>query len=1102
MPLLVAAAHFLLARHASLWLHELAHAVAALLVGAKVTAVRVPLLGGNSFTSTAGVGGAEAFVRHAGWICSVYVAGFAARTLTLPCAVAALLVAAEAVVSDLFAIERYRSAPGTFYCGNFGIIVLDRAHAHRVPQLLRSMINVTMMRGAQCAGLVSYSTDRNDNSTAARSRVVNGKRTDLCEKLLSQRRTRAMLGASTRRAPDGGAPLVFQGHTRFATSSIVNLGGCHPHRWSPPSRRTEWRFVVGGGLRGGAAQRRGVCHAQRRPRLLHPQRRVLLGAQFLRPRNSARNSSETPPPPSQVDELQLLLPRLLHSPLPSAVDSVCLAGLVDLLRTKGLWYHSLRYGYVFGALKQAGPLLDAPLPSRAALESLAAILEREWVVLLAARGLLNGEPPRVARRAAAAAAPRARAAHGRRGHRRRRARPRAKAAAGDDEEALTASLLLELEGIVTPLVARRRRGSVCHRCGGGVFDVRHALAAFAANDLEAAAMELMRHAKGSFGLVISHALDATSGVVVAARGQTLSIAVYPQRGMVLFGSEAAATKAAMGMSAEARRADAAELDSPKSLRRDDDGCRAFAARASPRLTRRRPSATPQPTQTPDRAAELLSLQTAQRDGPERARRLAQLESYRIDLDEVRGEVVALRWDHHPTRSAAGGPRPMEALRAKWAIDEDDAAAAAAAATVGRGGSQLMSWVGAGGGRVGKLVAQSHVDGAAARWQTALEQRGSPPRRQPLVDLLPPRVKDDLSADLPICRPSSNGSPTTSTTRRARFQLDGTAWASPNHQNERLCARAAPTMAASTCSSPAARCRWVASSSPPTCPRLPEAEGVTLSANDLGAAGQGQDPAGGLRRQRHRTEPKLGGALISHSAAPSHAVLRVAAEGVHAPSLRGHIEWDSQVARVVRAGRSAHCYGAAAARASPPLPSHVYAHAPRRAVFGVGGGDPPVARSTAALPDVLFQAFSAGTPRSAARRGRGAGAGSNRQHLTAVEEARSTSAVERTLARGQWWAQHVLRSSLRPGRRAYHGDRHRRRDAALRRAAAASPPLIPTTVSAAGGLVGFVDGIIYLFLPWTTVLLRLVQRRPWLYRVAGRSLIGDVPWVAQSFEAFA
>jgi len=53
------------------------------------------------------------------------------------------------------------------------------------------------------------------------------------------------------------------------------------------------------------------------------------------------------------------------------------------------------------------------------------------------------------------------------------------------------------------------------------------------------------------------------------------------------------------------------------------------------------------------------------------------------------------------------------------------------------------------------------------------------------------------------------------------------------------------------------------------------------------------------------------------------------------------------------------------------------------------------------------------------------------------------------------------------------------------------------------VVGFVDAIIYAFLPWwTTVLLRLVQGRSWHHRVAGRSLlIGDVPWVAQSLEAF-
>lgn len=54
------------------------------------------------------------------------------------------------------------------------------------------------------------------------------------------------------------------------------------------------------------------------------------------------------------------------------------------------------------------------------------------------------------------------------------------------------------------------------------------------------------------------------------------------------------------------------------------------------------------------------------------------------------------------------------------------------------------------------------------------------------------------------------------------------------------------------------------------------------------------------------------------------------------------------------------------------------------------------------------------------------------------------------------------------------------------------------------IVAVTDAAIYIFLPWwTTVLIRLVQGRPWLHRVASRSvLIGDVPWVAQAVEAFA
>ena len=46
-----------------------------------------------------------------------------------------------------------------------------------------------------------------------------------------------------------------------------------------------------------------------------------------------------------------MLGRLLHKPPTCAVDSLGVAGLIDLLRTQGLWLASVRYGYVFGAVK-------------------------------------------------------------------------------------------------------------------------------------------------------------------------------------------------------------------------------------------------------------------------------------------------------------------------------------------------------------------------------------------------------------------------------------------------------------------------------------------------------------------------------------------------------------------------------------------------------------------------------------------------------------------------------------------------------------------------------------------------------------------------------
>ena len=50
-------------------------------------------------------------------------------------------------------------------------------------------------------------------------------------------------------------------------------------------------------------------------------------------------------------------------------------------------------------------------------------------------------------------------------------------------------------------------------------------------------------AKGSFGICIMSSLDARRQVALGVRGQTMSVAFYPKRGIICYGSEQAAVKA-------------------------------------------------------------------------------------------------------------------------------------------------------------------------------------------------------------------------------------------------------------------------------------------------------------------------------------------------------------------------------------------------------------------------------------------------------------------------------------------------------------------------------------------------------------------------------
>lgn len=183
--------------------------------------------------------------RHVGWIFSLLLAIACCRWFqTKPTTrIAVTLTALEALSTDLFGMYFHESSSSNntvFFCGNFGILLLHEAwskadNGKTALDILETMIGVTMVRGAQSGGVISFD---GKSGRATRVRVVNRKRTDLSQ-LLRQKMASEI---SFRSSP---VPFIL-GHTRFATSSKSTLDGTHPHRWTPPSWRRvyDWNMVA------------------------------------------------------------------------------------------------------------------------------------------------------------------------------------------------------------------------------------------------------------------------------------------------------------------------------------------------------------------------------------------------------------------------------------------------------------------------------------------------------------------------------------------------------------------------------------------------------------------------------------------------------------------------------------------------------------------------------------------------------------------------------------------------------------------------------------------------------------------------------------------
>lgn len=822
----------------------------------------------------------------------------------------------------------------------------------------------------------------------------------------------------------GESWTLFQGHTRFATSSICNLGGCHPHQWLPCSVQMTWRRSSPEGAAPFIGEFRNV-----ESYITH---------------NGDLDFFEIHGCLYSLTDVQCLLTKILGREMPSDVDSACIAGLLDLLRTMGIWHASVRYGYLFGALAHAGNLSGARtdhLACPASLGGLTALFEQEWVSLLrdvncssgdAAIRLLEANP------------------------------------ISDSEVAHFYSELLcermlvqHLDGLATtgaqhsiplpgvPSVSRRDavRNLITSACK-----------AFFFGDLLRASLELLAHAHGSFGLVLSHSLDAQSDLVIASRGQTMSISFYPSSGLILFGSEAAATKVNMG-----------HVD-------------------------------------------------------EKA-------SFRVDLDDVGGEVVLLRHAHDRTGGrAADCARVPGATQSICCGGED------------REATEVLFPV-ASDPEVRDVVLCVNIlqhNGHVPLWRRRLILDGnrhltripdtlsSDAVAQDLLDI--PAILERLTTDfLAVGPPSPN-----------RIS----AWTFTSKLRQRLQAHRAGTHdgAVDLLITGCEVSLWLGEQFAADIKLVyPKLSVEVLSANKLlGQLGQTMPmPQAGFRFN-----------MASHNFRQTIVLVLTHSGGTFAPLaccslLRGYTpnifvvtsELDTQAARAVRSAYD---------DATPSGASDGLVDLCSQYVFSTHAGfrpAEPCTLSIAAMHHLLSQlllflmGFLAHFEHGSTCRSI-CGSSYNVQEVrelvtinlrqplaakdligqTAVGDTAPAAALRK---QGQQWAHHVLEGPLSwmlsfvyIGTTLLLGVTP---IGALTGVAIGTPLPAPLSVPAVGSvesfpawvwgvryLVAIIDTVIYAFLPWwTTVLIRLLQRRPWLHRVSGRSvLIGDVPWVAQSVEAFA
>ncbi|KAL0052460.1 hypothetical protein WJX82_002586 [Trebouxia sp. C0006] len=454
----------------------------------------------------------------------------------------------------------------TFNCGNFGIMLADACdQSVDIVKVLYSMSTVCMARGAQSAGIVVQGRTLSASHTgyspwqesAIRVRVASSRRGNVAANISAALRRKLRWQRMKRLWPAcqfaQPVPVVCAGHCRFATSSIPTPAESHPHQWTPSVTSTIWlpcnmqRLLAPliSASRPGDAQKLRACKGSSRevgarpvPEAEERQRWQL--QPVSRPQgvfvthNGDFECYELFGRRKTCAEVMAWLSAVLHVPPPADCDSVAIAGLIDLMRTQGLWVPSLRLAFqecTGGAVQPKGahwaegdiegglPACAPPTPSQ--LQALASIAEKSLTSFLRrprAQGFEDHHSSSNSLQGQMCAA-----LGGSNG---------IQSAA----EHLTAAFCEyaqqagQNEAWIKWLAAHDKWSSLCN----------NAMLNFVQNDLFWAVRQFLDNAHGSFGLAVMSEVD-TGSLVLAAYKQPMTLTFAPHTGVVLYSSEAQAT---------------------------------------------------------------------------------------------------------------------------------------------------------------------------------------------------------------------------------------------------------------------------------------------------------------------------------------------------------------------------------------------------------------------------------------------------------------------------------------------------------------------------------------------------------------------------------